>query len=241
MTLREPTPAPTAWHRQLGPRVRRLWFAKMSGTVLGIGAFFIGYFQVLRHPHAEVTTMPLIAPDHWVAFRPEALVLYVSLWVYVSLAPALLKNGRELLSYGAATGLLAVTGLGIFMLWPTTVPPFALDGSAHPSLAFMKAVDIAGNACPSLHVAFAVFTACWLERVLREMGERGAVRLASALWCLGIVYSTLAIRQHVALDVLAGAGLGAAFAIAHMRCLDRAVRGVGDAGPRAHAVKAPAR
>jgi membrane-associated phospholipid phosphatase len=39
------------------------------------------------------------------------------------------------------------------------------------------------------------------------------------LWCLGILYSTVAIRQHVALDVLAGAGLGAAVAVVHLRWL----------------------
>ena len=27
-------------------------------------------------------------------------------------------------------------------------------------------------------------------------------------WCAGIVYSTLAVRQHVAVDVLAGLALG---------------------------------
>lgn len=217
-----------SWHQEIGPRVRKLWFAKMAGTTLGISAFFVAYFWVLKHPFFAVTTMPLIALDRWVAFRPEAFFLYVSLWLYVSLAPALLKNGREVLSYGLATAVLSVLGLGIFMLWPTTVPSFALDWSAHPSLAFLKTVDVAGNACPSLHVAFAVFTALWLERTLREMGERGVVRSANVLWCLGIVYSTLAIRQHVALDVLAGALLGAAVALLHMRTLDRSVR-------RAHA------
>ncbi|WP_292451149.1 phosphatase PAP2 family protein [Methylibium sp.] len=222
------------WHHRLGPRVRTLWFAKMAGTTLGITAFFVAYFWVLQHPFFTVTTMPLIALDRWVAFRPEAFVLYVSLWVYVSLGPALLKDSREVISYGLATGGLSLAGLSVFVLWPTAVPDFALDWSAHPSLAFLKTVDVAGNACPSLHVAFAVFTALWLERILRETGERGTVRGVNALWCLGIVYSTLAIRQHVALDALAGAALGAAVALLHMRSLDRAVR---RAGARADAVR----
>ena len=212
------------WYRQLRPRVRKLWFAKMTGTTLGISAFFVAYFWVLKHPFFPVTTMPLIALDRWVAFRPEAFYLYVSLWLYVSLAPALLEDRREVLSYGLATGVLSLLGLGIFMLWPTAVPSFALDWSAHPSLAFLKTVDVAGNACPSLHVAFAVFTGLWLERTLKEMGEPGLVRSVNALWCFGIVYSTLAIRQHVALDAAAGAALGAAVALVHMRSLDWSVR-----------------
>lgn len=217
-------PPAKAWHLQLGPRVRKFWFIKMTGTTLGISAFFVAYFWVLQHPFFPVTIMPVTALDRWVAFRPEAFFLYVSLWLYVSLGPALLKDGREVAAYGVATLLLSVLGLGIFMLWPTAVPAFALDWSAHPALEFLKTVDVAGNACPSLHVAFAVFTALWLERMLREMGEGGVVRAANALWCLGIVYSTLAIRQHVALDALAGAALGAAVALLHMRWLDRLMR-----------------
>ena len=34
------------------------------------------------------------------------------------------------------------------------------------------------------------------------------MRSLNALWCVGILYATLAIRQHVALDMLAGSALG---------------------------------
>ena len=72
-----------------------------------------------------------------------------------------------------------------------------------------------------MHVVgiFAVFTAIWLARILRETGAGGGLRALNWLWCAGIVYSTLATRQHVALDAVAGAALGAAFAILHMRLL----------------------
>jgi membrane-associated phospholipid phosphatase len=41
----------------------------------------------------------------------------------------------------------------------------------------------------------------------------GALRLLSAAWFAAIAYSTLAIKQHVALDAAAGALLGVAFAL----------------------------
>ena len=93
------------------------------------------------------------------------------------------------------------------------------DWSRYPAFAFLQSVDASGNACPSLHVAFAMFTAVWLGRLLRQMGAGRGVRAFNWLWCLGIFYSTVAIRQHVALDVLAGAGLGAAVSVAHLRWL----------------------
>ncbi len=77
----------------------------------------------------------------------------------------------------------------------------------------MKSVDAAGNACPSLHVAFAIFTALWLARLLREVMAPLAVRLFNAGWCAAIIYSTLATKQHVAVDVFAGTTLGAGAAL----------------------------
>jgi membrane-associated phospholipid phosphatase len=68
-------------------------------------------------------------------------------------------------------------------------------------------------------VAFAVFTAVWLRRILRQMGAGRVVRALNWLWCLGILYSTVAIRQHVALDVLTGTVLGATVAVVHLRLL----------------------
>jgi membrane-associated phospholipid phosphatase len=152
-----------------------------------------------------------------VPFWPGALALYVSLWVYVPLAPSLLASGRALLSYVAAAVALSVAGFAVFILWPTTVPRPEAGQSLAPALSYLKTVDASGNAFPSLHVAFAVFTALWLGRLLRELGAGACARLLNWVWCAGIVYSTIAIRQHVALDALAGAVLGAAAAGAHLR------------------------
>jgi membrane-associated phospholipid phosphatase len=196
MSLRE-------WNRELSRRIGTLWFLKSVGTICWIAAFFVGYFWVLRHPLAEVTIMPLTALDRLVVFRPEAVWLYVSLWVYVSIGPALLKNFRELFSYA----------------WPTAVPPFDIDMARHPSMSVLKGVDLAGNACPSLHVAFAVFTGIWMDRLLREVRSPRFVLVLNWVWCLSIVYSTLATRQHVVLDVIAGAVLGAVVAALHLRAL----------------------
>ena len=191
----------------------------MIGTTLGMTVFFVAYFWVLRNPLHPPTIMPITAIDRSISFSAAALPLYLSLWIYVSLAPALLIDGRELISYGLAAIALSVIGLGIFLLWPTTVSPSDVNWSHHPSFSFLKSVDASGNACPSLHVAFAVFTALWFERLLRQMGGGGLARTLNLLWCLGILYSTIATRQHVLLDVLAGAVLGATVAVVHLRLL----------------------
>lgn len=212
-------PSPAGWLRRCGPRLLVFWLPKMLGTTLGMTAFFIAYFWVLHHPQGPVTVMPLTFIDRLIGFQPAALPLYLSLWIYVSLAPALVVDRRELLSYGVAAAALSVFGLALFVFWPTAVPPADVDWKQHPGFAFLKAADASGNACPSLHVAFAVFTAAWFERLLRKLSAGRFARALNWLWCLGILYSTLATRQHVSLDVLTGAALGAAVAAAHLRWL----------------------
>lgn len=191
----------------------------MIGTTLGMAAFFAAYFWVLRHPLHPPAIMPLTAVDRLIGFRPGALPLYFSLWFYVSLGPASLIDRREVINYGLAVVVLSLIGLGIFLAWPTAVPPSAMDWSQHPAFAFLKSVDASGNACPSLHVAFAVFTGVWLGRLWRQIGAGRLVRALNWIWCLGILYSTVATRQHVFLDVLAGAALGAVVATALPRLL----------------------
>jgi membrane-associated phospholipid phosphatase len=210
-------PPGVGWIHQVVARVLTWWPAKMLGTTLGMTAFFAAYFWLLRHPHYPVTIMPLTSVDRLIGFFPEALPLYLSLWFYVSLAPALLIDRRELFSYGLAALALSLLGLGIFFFWPTAVPRPDLDWSQHHRVfALLKSVDASGDACPSLHVAFAVFTAVWFERLLRQMRASRPVRVLNWLWCFGILYSTVAIRQHVALDVVAGAVLGAIVAAVHL-------------------------
>lgn len=210
-----------SWRRELLRRLRTLWFVKMLGTTMGITVFLTAYFWVLGHPFFSVTVMPLTALDRAIGFRPETMPLYLSLWVYISLAPAMLRSGRELASYGVATFALSLVGLGIFIVWPTAMPAVEIDWSQYPSMIFLKNLDLAGNACPSLHVAFAVFTAIWLERLLREMDTGRVLCALNWLWCIGILYSTVATLQHVVLDVLGGAVLGSVVAAMHIRALNR--------------------
>ncbi|HEY1764606.1 MAG TPA: phosphatase PAP2 family protein [Opitutaceae bacterium] len=210
---------PASWLRQAGQRLRYRCFTKMFGTLIAMSAFFITYFHLLNNPRIKVTTVPTIFIDQWVVFMPWAVILYVSLWIYVLLVPAMLLDTRVMRSYLWACVALSVVGFGIFLLWPTAVPRSSIAWSKHASIFYLKTVDASGNAFPSLHVAFAVFTAIWLSRMLRTMGAGGIARSLNWLWCLGIIYSTMAIRQHVALDAISGAVLGGVAARIHLSIL----------------------
>jgi membrane-associated phospholipid phosphatase len=203
----------------LSARVRSLWAAKLVGIPASMAAFFLAYFLILGHPPSAVTTVPLIGADRWVPFAPWAFLLYASLWVYVTLAPSLLDDRLDLLAHLGAAAAMSAAGFAVFLAWPTRVPSPDIDWSSFPALARLKTVDATGNALPSLHVAFAVFTAACLGRLLRSMGACAPLLCLNWLWCMGIAYSTMAVRQHVALDVITGAALGAAAAVAHAHVL----------------------
>jgi membrane-associated phospholipid phosphatase len=214
-------PAPAGWARTLA----RHWWHLQGLKVLGICAFmwlfFLAYFHVLRNPVNPVTAMPLTAVDAWIPFQPAAFWAYVSLWVYVGIAPALQPSLKALLSYGAWITALCTAGLLCFYLWPTAVPSQAhqLDPAVadHPGFALMRGLDEAGNACPSLHVATAMFTALWLRHVLASVGAPAWLKGVNAVWFVLIAWSTVAVRQHVVLDVVAGAALGTVFAALSLR------------------------
>ncbi|MDP3616453.1 MAG: phosphatase PAP2 family protein, partial [Rhodoferax sp.] len=88
------------------------------------------------------------------------------------------------------------------------VPAADIDWVQYPDVAFLKNMDAAGNACPSLHVATAIFSGIWLHHLLRRFCAPLWLLSFNGVWCIGIVYSAMATRQHVAVDVLAGLVLG---------------------------------
>jgi hypothetical protein len=212
------------WRREVARRLVVLWPLKALGTPALLALFFVGYFGVLRHPIATPYEMPLVALDHWVVFVPGAYAIYVSLWVYVSLPPALLGNLRALLHYAAWMFLMCAACLVFFWLFPTQTPAFDIDWSQHPSLSIIKNLDATGNAFPSLHVASSVFSAIWLHRLLVTVASPAWLRWLNALQCVAITWSTMATLQHVALDVLSGVGVGTAFAWLSLRSTRRAER-----------------
>lgn len=202
--------ATPTWLALLRARIRTLPLLKASGNAVFLVVFFYLYLYIQRNPWFGVTQIPATAIDRWMGFHPQALGLYLSLWVYTALPVALLPDRQALMRFGAHIGLMCGIGLVIFVIWPTSVSDaVGLRAGTGGAFDAMYRVDTNGNACPSLHVAAALFSQIWLRAQLREVGAPSWLHLANTIWCVGIVVSTMAIKQHLLLDVLAGAILGA--------------------------------
>jgi len=207
----------TPWYRQAAAVISTHVYLKSIGTTLFISLFFGAYFYLLKAPAYPATVMPITLLDRLIGFQPLALPMYLSLWVYVSLPPALLATPRELYGYAMAMLGACLAGLIAFYFWPTVVPAADIDWAQYPDVAFLKSMDASGNACPSLHVATAVFSGIWLHHLLRRFGAPLWILILNWMWCIGIVYSALATRQHVAVDMLAGLALGVLAAYLSLR------------------------
>jgi hypothetical protein len=101
---------------------------KALGTAVGMSAFFIGYFALLRSPAFPVTIMPRTWLDHALPFQAWALLPYLSLWFYISLVPAFLVDRRQLWSFAFGCLGLSLAGYAVFYFFPTAVP----SSSVHP-------------------------------------------------------------------------------------------------------------
>ena len=200
---------PTGWTAALRQRVRTQAWLKALGNTVFLVVFFQLYLGIQKHPVFEVTQIPASALDDWIGFQPWTIGLYLSLWVYTALPVALQLDRHHLFRYSVAMTVLCSAGLLVFFFWPTSVSEaVGTRSGGSPLFAMLYAVDNNGNACPSLHVAASVMSGMWLEAILRKTGSPIWLRSVNALWCLGIVFSTMATKQHMLLDVLAGALLG---------------------------------
>jgi hypothetical protein len=86
--MTKPSPIST-WHHQVTHSLMQHMWYKAVGTMLFIAIFFGVYLFLLKYPMYPTTVMPFIEMDELIGFQPMAMPLYLSLWLYVSLPPAL--------------------------------------------------------------------------------------------------------------------------------------------------------
>lgn len=217
----------------LGERLKAHWRFKLTASVLMPAGFFVVYFLLLYFPVFPVTEVPTTALDRLVGFWSTTLLVYITLWFYVPLASWIVADRQQLVVQTKALGVLGLVGLALFFLRPTSVPRVPIDLAEYPSFALLVAIDEPRNVFPCLHGAFAVFSAICIGRLLGRLGASGLVRGLNWCWCLGILYSALATKQHMVIDLSAGTALGAVWGTLYPRLFARPLAGpAGDFGAR---------
>ena len=194
----------SSWKTALAVRARHLFWLKTAGVTAVTFAFLAGYFYLLQYPISTPTMMPLTVIDAAIPLQPPMMLAYLSLWLYVGVGPGLELRLRDLLAYAAWMSAMCASALLIFLLYPTQVPVAAPASMDFFGFELIRGIDTAANAFPSMHVAAAVFTVVRIDETLQRIVAPAGLRVVNALWCACILYSTLAVKQHVVVDILGG-------------------------------------
>lgn len=168
-------------------------------------AIYVPYFALQRwsfFPPYEMAAGPI---ERLIPFQPDAVWPYNSIYGLVLLAPAAMTRKSELHRFTRATLTMGLLANVCFLLWPTTCKRPVLE-QAHAAYEFLVSIDAPLHACPSLHAGFSVLSALCLAAVMGQSWNR-LWSFVVWLWVGVIFYATLATKQHVATDLLAGSVL----------------------------------
>jgi membrane-associated phospholipid phosphatase len=181
-------------------------------VLLGLAAgICVPYFGLQAGAWLPARPAPGTALDAAIPFAPAWAPIYLSVCGLVPLFPLLTAERESLLRFARGLVWLCVPSFLFFALLPIEGPPRdAATGAG--SYGWLTSVDTPRNAFPSLHAGLTVFCLLYgwqaLGRHLARPG-RAAFALAAVAWGAAILFSTLATKQHWAVDVAAGALLGA--------------------------------
>lgn len=192
--------------RGLRARLRMHLGAKIA-VLLGLSVgICVPYFALQRIDAFPLRSVPVTLLDRWIDFAPAWIWAYLSLGLLVPLAPLLATRRDELTRYAKGLALLCMPCFAAFLLFPVAGPRPA-PPPAHEVYELLVAYDRPANSLPSLHAGLVVYSLLFAWRVLRDglsRPARVALGGAGSLWGVLILYSTLATRQHWAVDLPAG-------------------------------------
>jgi membrane-associated phospholipid phosphatase len=170
-------------------------YAVFLATYLAIDAFSVG-----RAAH-----MLFLPGEERLPFAPEAEFVYALAYLLPVFAAWKLPDAARLRRLLIAFALTLIVAYATFLLYPVRFDRPAVD--VHSVATWMVALeyrlDEPYNLFPSLHVAISWLA--WLA--CRDQVRRRALFLAVVI---GISISTVFVKQHYVVDVLAGAALAVA-------------------------------
>jgi membrane-associated phospholipid phosphatase len=148
---------------------------------------------------------PETAIDRWIPLCVEWIWPYLSYYPGCFLPVLLLTRMGNLRRIALAYAVQFGVAFACFYAIPMRMgqPDVSAGrGAAWDALRWLYRIDPGYNIFPSLHTANAAMIACAFMRLHpRALGP------AAAVWALAIALSTVLVKQHYALDVLAGLAL----------------------------------
>jgi membrane-associated phospholipid phosphatase len=187
-------------------RVQAEWRFKVLLLVLLNMSFWPAYLFLAHHAFFPVRTLPLTNLDEWAGFRPGWAWVYESAFLLSGGGPWLLATREELRRYALSFSAMAGMSFAVFVFFPVAAPrPMAL--TEYPAMLGFTRWDGPLNAFPSLHAACLVYVVMLVRRTFAA-ALPAAVRAGLVVWGGLILFATLALKQHYAVDLMVGGLLG---------------------------------
>lgn len=171
--------------------------------LLGWGSVGLAYTTGRLLPGTP-THLDETAIDRLVTFNPAGVWLYLSFFLMVPLA-FLTADANRVRYLTRSMQLCALVSGVIFVVWPTTLhyPAIPTDRASASLLRALAESDSSQNCFPSLHGALTLLCVTALCQRCRP-----GASLFAVLWGLGIGWSVIQTRRHIAIDLGAGVVLG---------------------------------
>lgn len=195
-------PAPQATFRERFLAHGR--FKILTSILIGLWFGFC-YLTLQRFPVRPPTSLPLTFIDRSIPFSPHWIWVYEGLLLIINL-PLWLCDRLELLRRHVASVVLSsVVCFAVYIVFPVAAPrPDSLPQTHSDSLySAIIRIDTPLNSFPSLHAVFITLSVLLAWRGCRH-GVSTFARACFGGFCLLVLYSTVATRQHYAADLPAG-------------------------------------
>jgi membrane-associated phospholipid phosphatase len=160
--------------------------------------YILVYQAVNRFPLFEPQILPMSWLDTWLPFLPALLPLYVAYIPFYWWTGIRSEDDVVLNRFFYATHLQLTLSAIVWILFPVTMPR---ELFYHPELynwadAFWRWFDAPNNCLPSLHAANCL--------LFVHFNWNRPGRWLTTAFAVAIILSTLFVKQHYAVDLLAG-------------------------------------
>ena len=198
-----------------GFRISRIREPRFSHLLLLVGwiVYFALYFLTENLIPAEACHLVHSRLDDIIPFREEFVIVYCFwyLLVFGSLLYYLLYDRERFVRLQVYIMFTQAAAMIVYILWPSiqdlrpTV--FPRENFFTWVMSLIYAFDTPTGVCPSLHVAYSMgIASTWLGDRYASRGWKVFVTAAAVV----ISLSTMFVKQHSAVDVIAAVGLGLA-------------------------------
>ena len=198
-----------------GFRFSRIREPRFSHLLLLVGwiVYFALYFLTENLIPAEACHLVHSRLDDIIPFREEFVIVYCFwyLLVFGSLLYYLLYDRERFVRLQVYIMFTQAAAMIVYILWPSIqdLRPavFPRENFFTWVLSLIYAFDTPTGVCPSLHVAYSMgIASTWLGDRYASRGWKVFVTAAAVV----ISLSTMFVKQHSAVDVIAAVGLGLA-------------------------------